>query len=563
MDRRLQFLLGAIAVVAAIWLYQQFGTATLRVTSEPEGAVIRIDGRQRGLTPMERLEVDAGSHRLEVVHSHYAPYVEGIRVSRGDHESRHVVLEPGEGVFSLLSNPRNAWVEVDGRRVGRTPTQHTVVSGPHVIRMGLEERHIVEETHTVRHGQILEVNFNLNIDPHGSLTITTRPRNARIEFVGEDLAYEPGMRLRIGEYAIRVSRSGYKAQEFRYRVRYGNNLHDVSLEREYGRLVVQTAQQDTDVTVAIDDGGGVKRSTYRDAMTIPTGSVEVRARATGYRTQVKTIRMGPNGATVRFDLQPMQVTIGAEFQDRLASGGEGPVMVVVPPGEFTMGDANGSFSEKPARRVRLTQPFAVSKFEITIGEYLEFADATNRAVSAQVEVDKPSHAMAYVTFEDASRYAAWLSTQTGHHYRVPSEAEWEYFTRGGTQTDYFFGNDPLKLCEYANMADLATRKVYREWDVIRCDDGAVRPGPVGRYKPNPFGLHDVYGNVSEWVMDCGMPNYARAPTDGSPAEEAVGCGTRGIRGGSWDSTAGEARSANRNTATGANDDRGIRLVRDL
>ena len=91
----------------------------------------------------------------------------------------------------------------------------------------------------------------------------------------------------------------------------------------------------------------------------------------------------------------------------------------------------------------------------------------------------------------------------------------------------------------------------------------VRPGPVGTYAPNPFGVYDIYGNVSEWVADCGMPDYAYAPRDGSAAREGSGCGTHGVRGGSWDSMAIEARSSYRNTASSANDDRGIRLVRVL
>ena len=98
---------------------------------------------------------------------------------------------------------------------------------------------------------------------------------------------------------------------------------------------------------------------------------------------------------------------------------------------------------------------------------------------------------------------------------------------------------------------------------LDCDDGLVRVGPVGRYAPNPFGVHDIYGNVAEWVADCGMPDYANAPTDGSPAAEGGGCGFHGIRGGSWDSQAIEVRSSYRNTASSANDDRGIRLLREL
>ena len=86
---------------------------------------------------------------------------------------------------------------------------------------------------------------------------------------------------------------------------------------------------------------------------------------------------------------------------------------------------------------------------------------------------------------------------------------------------------------------------------------------MGTYQPNPFGVFDIYGNVSEWVLDCGMPGYAGSAGDGAPRNEGYGCPTHGFRGGSWDSTAIEARSSYRNTAANANDDRGIRLLRVL
>ncbi len=562
-SKRQIYVVVAMLVVAAFWGYQMFGTATIAVTSEPSGAIVRVDGRVRGQTPIERLEVDAGRHRLEVIHSHYAPFVEGLRMSRGDHEKRHVVLKAGEGTLKLLSNPKNAWVEVDGERVGMTPMDYPTSSGPHVIRMGLEERHIVEETHILKDGATLNVNFNLNIDPHGSLTITTNPRNAKIEFIGEDLVYKPKLRLRIGEYSIRVSKAGYGAVEFRYDVKYGTNLHSVELQREYGQLNVRTEPQASEIQVSYQDGGRTRRLAHTGSMRVPTGPIEVRARARGYRTEHKRLNIGPQGATVRFNLTPFQVETGVEIKDTLKSGGAAPAMIVLPAGEFTMGDPNGSYSEKPARTISLTQPFAVSKYEITVGDFERYLAATGGVFSDKLDTSDPQIPVAYVSFNEAANYAAWLSEQTGYKYRLPSEAEWEYAARAGTNSQYYFGDEPLDLCQHANIADKAVRQVYREWVVLGCDDGMIRPGPVGSYQPNQFGLYDVYGNVAEWVADCGMPGYKDGPRDGSPDEEGVGCETRGIRGGSWDSQAAEARSAYRNTASSANDDRGIRLVREL
>jgi formylglycine-generating enzyme required for sulfatase activity len=125
----------------------------------------------------------------------------------------------------------------------------------------------------------------------------------------------------------------------------------------------------------------------------------------------------------------------------------------------------------------------------------------------------------YVSWEDAVAYAQWLSEQTGKRYRLPTEAEWEYAARAGTRTPWSFGDDKGEL---GNSA----------W--YSANSGA-QTHPVGEKAPNPWGLHDVHGNVWEWVRDCWHGSYARAPTDGSAWEEADGgdCGRRVLRGGSW------------------------------
>lgn len=564
LDSRIQTIIGAVLLFSLYWAYQWFGTATIEITSEPPGAIVTVDSRQRGITPLDRVEVDSGSHGVIVEHSHYKPYRERLSLRRGDHEKRHIVLLPGEGTLELLSNPRGAWVEVDGERVsGRTPTQLVTSSGPHEIKMGQEERHIIAQMQTLKHGQTLEVNFNLNIDPHGSLTIVTKPRGAKVTFLDVEETYAPNMRLRMGEYAFRVTRSGYVSQEFRYKVRYGTNLHTVNLQRGYGSLVVRAKPPSAEATVRYDLNGKTKQLSYQANMQVPIGRVEVRARAIGYRTLHRNITMGLKGATVNFNLKPMQVQTGQELSDRLRSGSLAPTMVIVPAGEFIMGDNDGPFSEKPERTVTLTQPFAVSKTEVRIADYLLFAKATGRAMPVKLNTQNPNSAMAYVSYEDAYRYVNWLSKETGEKYRLLSEAEWEYVARAGSTLDYFFGNDPLQLCQFANVADKAAQQNYSEWQILDCNDGMVRVGPVGQLAANPFGLYDIYGNVSEWVSDCGMESYERARRDGAPTEEGLNCASHGYRGGSWDSAAAEAKSAYRNSASTAIDDRGIRIARDL
>ena len=564
MSSRMKMVLGGAFIVIAFFAYQYFGTASISISSVPEGAKVSIDGQLRGLTPIEGIEVSSGRHLLEVSHSFYAPAKENIRLSRGDHLTRAIDFKTGKGTFEFLSNPRGAWVEVGGKRIpGRTPFKYEYESGPHEIVMGDEERRTSKQVVVLNHSELKQVNFTLNIDPHGTVTFSLSPRNAKVEFVGTNIVYRPKIRIPIGEYPVRISRPGYVAQEFRYKVRYGNNLKNLSLKREYADIRVQAKPKNAQVSIIYNAGGRKTTKPYGGVLRVPTGQVQVRARAMGYRTRIKNIRLGSKGATVKFDLKPMTIKAGEAFSDKLRSGSVGPEMIVVPAGQFKMGNKDGPISENPVRTVFLTQPFAVSKHEVTIGDFLEYSRNSSFLMPEQVDIQNTSYPMTNISHRDAVAYADWISSQTGFAYRLLSEAEWEYAARAGSQDKFFFGNEDLKLCEYANVADKTMRTRFRDWSVLACEDGYVRTAPVGSYQPNQFGIFDTYGNVAEWVLDCGMPPYDKAPTDGSAVVEGVSCQNHSYRGGSWDSSPLESSSAYRNASSSRNNDRGVRIMREL
>jgi formylglycine-generating enzyme required for sulfatase activity len=297
-------------------------------------------------------------------------------------------------------------------------------------------------------------------------------------------------------------------------------------------------------------------------MSVPVGRVEVRARALGFRTAYAEFRISESGHTARLKLSTMDVSAGRRFRDPLNNGGAGPEMVVIPAGVFTMGDAMGNPSEQPAHTVALTQAFALSVTEVSIASYLEFTRSTEEDLSSRLADAESDEPVRFVSWQQSRAYVAWLTAQTGNKYRLPTEAEWEYAARAGSQSAYFFGDDPSRLCEFANIADLSAKEIYAGWDVVECRDGHRKVAPVASLAANPFGLHDIYGNVAEWVAECGMPSYRDAPSDGSIIQGAS-CASHGFRGGSWDSQAPEMRSVYRNSAAVPNDDRGIRLLREL
>ena len=244
------------------------------------------------------------------------------------------------------------------------------------------------------------------------------------------------------------------------------------------------------------------------------------------------------------------------FRDRLKNGGEGAEMVVIPAGSFRMGDLQGGDKKTglPVRTVTIQRPFAISQYEVTFDEYDQFSTATKRQLPSDQGWGRGRRPVINVSWQDAVEYTKWLSEQTGKRYRLPTEAEWEYAARGGTETVYWWGTD--FVIGMANC-DGCVSKGYRKQTV-----------PVGLFKPNPFGLYDTAGNVDEWVEDCWHDNYVGAPTDGSAWWKGTGGMIRDMRkfrGGSWESDPESMRSSGYGgyPADESSDFIGFRLARDL
>ena len=241
---------------------------------------------------------------------------------------------------------------------------------------------------------------------------------------------------------------------------------------------------------------------------------------------------------------------------------ECPELVVVPSGSFMMGSPaseEGRWDDEgPVRRVTIAEPFAVGVHEVTRGEFARFVSATGRSMGDSCwtredgEWESRSgrhwrspgfrqgddHPVVCVSWNDARAYVNWLSGATGESYRLLSESEWEYAARSGTSTARYWGESESGQCRYANGADASTDFDWR----TGCDDGYSRTAPVGSFAANVFGLHDMSGNVFEWVEDCWNGSYAGAPGDGS-AWESGNCSARVLRGGSWNVSPRGLRSA--------------------
>jgi formylglycine-generating enzyme required for sulfatase activity len=232
------------------------------------------------------------------------------------------------------------------------------------------------------------------------------------------------------------------------------------------------------------------------------------------------------------------------FRDKLKDGSLGPEMIVIPAGQFRMGDLNGGGrdNEKPVHQVIINNPFAMGKYEVTFAEYDAFARATGKSLPKDLGWGRSKRPVIGMYWENAKAYVKWLSKETGKRYRLPTEAEWEYAARAGSTTKYHFDNEERELCEHANGADQSTDYVWRN---KACNDGSgKKTTPVGSFLPSQFGLYDMHGNVWEWVEDRWHKDYFGAPDDGS-AWTIGSTRLRVLRGGSWYFEPRNLRSASR------------------
>jgi formylglycine-generating enzyme required for sulfatase activity/class 3 adenylate cyclase len=204
-----------------------------------------------------------------------------------------------------------------------------------------------------------------------------------------------------------------------------------------------------------------------------------------------------------------------------------PEMKTIRAGIFTMG-SNDDVTEKPTHQVTI-KPFAMSLYPVSVRDWNECAAA--KACSF-VTIGKDDAPVTNVSWSDAKQFVAWLAGATRKAYRLPSEAEWEYAARGGTQTKYWWGDQfQSGMANCKNCNDVA---------------GAEQPMKVGSFKPNPFGLYDMGGSVDQWVEDCWHKNYQGAPADGSAWAEGE-CASHVIRSGSWKNDARYVRPSNRDS----------------
>jgi formylglycine-generating enzyme required for sulfatase activity len=263
-----------------------------------------------------------------------------------------------------------------------------------------------------------------------------------------------------------------------------------------------------------------------------------------------------------------QAAAGPVVRRRIALGnGVSMDLVLIPPGEFVMGDPHGAPDERPVARVQIDQPFWMGVCEVTNRQYACFDPSHDSRFESKngyqfgvtgFDVNHPDQPVVRVSWLRAVAFCEWLSRRAGMRFTLPTEAQWEYACRAGTATPLWFGDLAADFSPYANVADMKLQQFasdpysidqplpqytkYDDWIPrdTRFNDGGLVTVNVGRYQPNAWGLHDVHGNVAEWTASA----YAPYPYDSSDGrEDATSQGLKVVRGGSWRDRPPHCRSA--------------------
>lgn len=297
---------------------------------------------------------------------------------------------------------------------------------------------------------------------------------------------------------------------------------------------------------------------YRDGIALKADNYHISVSADGYFSKTFWVALTDKDLVTNTELVkiPPKIKAGDLFADTLSDGNKGPQLVVVPAGEYMMGDSINQDNKEalPVHKVTINKNFAIGIYEITFAEYALFARSNDRPLPPGHDDLPENHPVANISWTEATEYTNWLSKMTGQIYRLPSESEWEYAARANSQGNYWWNNDSAKnRANCRKGCDSPWVKLFRS-----------SSAPVDSFDKNSFGLYNTAGNIAEWVADCFVNNYEGAPTT-ERARTTPDCEYHSIRGGSYKDADTEITNASRSRAKTSTSRKtiGFRVLREL
>ena len=546
-------------------------------------AAVSIDGVAAGLAPGV-IGVPAGERTISLRAPRYVDYTTTLGIEgAGARQELHVRLQPAWGALAVTAVPQGAHVSVDGVDSGAAPVSVAAPSGVRRIRIAASGWKTWESSVVLKGGQTLAVGPVTLGQPDAHLTVRSVPAGADVTIAGTHRGHTPlTVELPAGiAYPVVLSLPGYATWTRELFATAGSNL---SAEARLAAVLarVKVSGEPADAELLVD---GAPRGQTPQSLLLPAVEHRIEVRKAGFIAFEAVLTPVPElERAVQYHLTPSDRGRALLESAPLIRSQIGYVLRLVPPGAFQMGSERREQGRRPnegLRTVTLQRPFYIGVLPVTNGDFRRFRAEHASGYIDRQSIDLDSQPVTQVSWEDAAEFCNWLSHQEGlppayersgtglalarpvtRGYRLPTEAEWEYAARygpSGQSYRFAWGDSPPVPLGVGNLAGgetgsslPATLPGYR-------DDYPV-VAPVGKFHPTALGLHDMSGNVSQWVND-----YYESFVDPAPVTDPLGPaqGTlHVVRGASWKTASvSELRLAWRDTASGPEPTVGFRLAR--
>lgn len=560
----------------------------LSVDSEPEGAQLLVDGEPRGRTPVEKLSLEPGEHRLQLQAPRYLPLERVVDVTgRRLQQQLQIAMAPAWGDVTISSSPEGATILIDDAPAGKTPGTVEVLKGEHTLTLQLAGFAPWTTALAVEAGRAQELEPVLLTPAAGVLTLQSSPGGANVNLDGEFAGQTP-LQIELSpdqDHRITVSRAGYQRLTRTVSLAAGEQAEQrLVLKPLLGDVVLRVQPPEAEVWV-----NGERMGTGSQTLSLPSVQQRLELRLEGFETLRRSV-------TPRAGLEQLiEVTLLTPTEARKArltptvttALGQTLLLMIpqdAPRNEFPMGASRrdpGRRANEVLHPVRLERPFYLQTKEVTNAQFRLFQESHN---SGQVEgnsLNREQQPVAQVSWQQSAAFCNWLSRREGLTpfyreqqgiivgfnpdalgYRLPTEAEWAFAARmeGEDLKRFSWGEEFPPETVMENVADNSS--AYVTGRILNgYDDGYVVSAPVGSFPSNQRDLFDMGGNVSEWIHDV----YTIPASSGAVVTDPLGA-QRGdnyvIRGASWAlGRLAELRLTYRDYGQAGRDDVGFRIAR--
>jgi formylglycine-generating enzyme required for sulfatase activity len=556
--------------------------------TDPEvGAEVRLDGAEFGRTPLSDAEIPPGLHRLEFSADRHLPQVLELEVrGGGERQSLVATLTPNWAPVSLATDPPGAEVLVDGTSIGVTPLEMPLTAGERDLEVRLSGYNAWRSRIVVIADQPQQLPPVKLAQADGRVELASSPSEANVSIDGEFRGRTPlTLRLTPGRaHRLTLAKPGYATvtRELSVAADSGRRL-EIELEAQYGEIEVRSTPVGVEIWV-----DGRREGATPSTLTLTAVGHDIELRQQGYATAAASITPRPGFPQVlELALESLDRSSGSGYAQMIRTS-IGQELKLIPAGQFTMGSSRreqGRRSNEVLRPVRLTRAFYLGVREVSNAEFRAFRSDHDSGEFGGQTLNGDEQPVVRVTWDEAAQFMNWLSIKDGlqpvyeerqgswvavrplrNGYRLPTEAEWEWaarFAGRDTGLTYPWGAELPPPDRSGNYADVAAAQILPT-TLVTYNDGFAVSAPSGSFAASELGIHDLGGNVTEWMQDYYVIDAVEST---ELADDPLGPETgrfHVLRGASWRSaTVTDLRLAARNYSGDTREDVGFRLARNL